>query len=93
MRQKRTAEILVERLETAGIYGIRVEDPAAAALGEAFQFEGPAVITVVVNRMEPSMPPTIKLEKVIGFNLLSIKAVLNGRGNELVDLAVSDSIR
>ena len=39
------------------------------------------------------MPPTIKLEQAIGFNLWAIKAVLSGRGNELVDLAASNLLR
>jgi pyruvate dehydrogenase (quinone) len=39
------------------------------------------------------MPPTIKLDQAIGFNLWAIKAVLSGRGNELVDLAVTNLIR
>jgi pyruvate dehydrogenase (quinone) len=43
--------------------------------------------------MELSMPPTIKLEQAIGFNLWALKAVLNGRGNELVDLAVTNLLR
>ena len=81
--------------KTAGIHGIRVEDPADVkpALIEAFHHDGPALIDVVVNRMELSMPPTIKLEQAIGFNLWAIKAVLSGRGNELVDLAASNLLR
>ena len=84
-----------ELAKTAGIHGIRVEDPADVkpALTEAFRHDGPALIDVVVNRMELSMPPTIKLEQAIGFNLWAIKAVLSGRGNELVDLAASNLIR
>jgi pyruvate dehydrogenase (quinone) len=84
-----------ELVKPAGIHGIRVEDPADVkpALIEAFEHDGPALIDVVVNRMELSMPPTIKLEQAVGFNLWAIKAVLNGRGNELVDLAISNLIR
>jgi pyruvate dehydrogenase (quinone) len=84
-----------ELVKPAGIHGIRVEDPADVkpALIEAFKHNGPALIDVVVNRMELSMPPTIKLEQAVGFNLWAIKAVLNGRGNELVDLAASNLIR
>ncbi|HXI70254.1 MAG TPA: SDR family NAD(P)-dependent oxidoreductase [Verrucomicrobiae bacterium] len=72
-----------------------MEDPAdvTLALSEAFQHDGPALIDVVVNRMEPFMPPTIKLEPAIGFNPWAIKAVSSGRGNELVDLAASNLIR
>jgi pyruvate dehydrogenase (quinone) len=81
--------------KTAGIHGIRVDDPAEVkpALIAAFEHDGPALIDVVVNRLELAMPPTIKLDQVIGFNLWAIKAVLSGRGNELVDLAISNLIR
>jgi pyruvate dehydrogenase (quinone) len=80
---------------TAGIHGVRVEDPADVkpALIEAFHHDGPALIEVVVNRMELSMPPTIRLEQAIGFNLWAIKAVLSGRGSELVDLAATNLLR
>jgi pyruvate dehydrogenase (quinone) len=81
--------------KTAGIHGIRVEDPAdlKSALADAFAYKGPALVDVVVNRMELSMPPTIKLEQAVGFNLWALKAVMSGRGNELVDLVASNLIR
>jgi len=80
---------------TAGVHGIRVEDPVdlKPALVEAFQYDGPALVDVVVNRMELSMPPTIKLDQAIGFNLWALKTVLDGRGSELVDLAVTNLLR
>jgi pyruvate dehydrogenase (quinone) len=78
-----------------GIHGIRVEDPAEVrpALVEAFQHDGPALVEAVVNRMELAMPPTIKLDQAIGFNLWALKAVLSGRGSELVDLAETNLFR
>jgi len=80
---------------SAGMFGVRVEDPADLknAVIEAFQHEGPALVDAVVNRTELSMPPTIKLDQAVGFNLWALKAVLNGRGDEVVDLAVSHLIR
>jgi pyruvate dehydrogenase (quinone) len=80
---------------SAGMFGVRVEDPAdlKKAVIEAFQHDGPALIDAVVNRTELSMPPTIKLDQAVGFNLWALKAVLNGRGDELIDLAVSNLIR
>ena len=57
---------------SAGLLGTcEVEDPAElkGALTTAFQHDGPALVDVVVNRMELSMPPTIKLEQAVGFNL------------------------
>jgi pyruvate dehydrogenase (quinone) len=38
------------------------------------------------------MPPTIKLDEAVGFNLWALKAVLSGRGDE-IDLALSTLIR
>ena len=80
---------------SAGMYGVRVEDPAdlKKAIAGAFEHDGPALVEAVVNRTELSMPPTIKLDQAVGFNLWALKAVLNGRGNELIDLAVSNLIR
>jgi pyruvate dehydrogenase (quinone) len=81
--------------KSAGVHGIRVEYPAdlKPALIEAFQHDGPALVDVIVNRQELSMPPTIKLDQAIGFNLWALKTVLNGRGDELVDLVVTNLFR
>ncbi len=81
--------------QSAGMYGVRVEDPAdlKEAVTAAFQHDGPALVEAVVNRTELSMPPTIKLDQAVGFNLWALKAVLNGRGTELIDLALTNLIR
>jgi pyruvate dehydrogenase (quinone) len=80
---------------SAGMYGARVEDPAdlKPAVTEALEHDGPALIEAVVNRTELSMPPTIKLDQAIGFNLWALKAVLNGRGDQVIDMAVTNLIR
>jgi pyruvate dehydrogenase (quinone) len=80
---------------SAGMFAVRVEDPAdlKKAVSEAFEHDGPALVEAVVNRTELSMPPTIKLEQAVGFNVWALKAVLNGRGDELIDLAVSNLVR
>jgi hypothetical protein len=77
------------------MFGERIEDPAdlKEAVTEAFRHDGPALIDAVVNRTELSMPPTIKLDQAVGFNLWALKAVLNGRGDEVLDLALSNIIR
>jgi pyruvate dehydrogenase (quinone) len=81
--------------QSAGMFGVRVEDPAdlKEAVTAAFEHKGPALVDAVVNRAELSMPPTIKLDQAVGFNLWALKAVLNGRGDEVIDLAVSNLIR
>ena len=72
-----------------GVHAARVEDPAALApaLREAFAHPGPALVDVVTNRAELAMPPKITLSEMGGFSLWAAKAVMNGRGNELIDLA------
>lgn len=76
----------------AGIYGARVEDPGEleGAVREAFAHDGPALVDVVTNRQELSMPPKIKLEQVKGFSLWALRTVMNGRGDELIELARSN---
>jgi pyruvate dehydrogenase (quinone) len=74
--------------EAAGIRGIRLEDSSeveggvAAALGH----DGPVLIDAVVNRTELAMPPAVTLEMAKGFTLYMVKAVMSGRGDELIDL-------
>ncbi len=71
-----------------GINGIRIEDPADVYEGvkTAFTHDGPALVDVVVNRTELAMPPSITAEQIKGFSLFMIKAIIDGRGNQVVDL-------
>ena len=75
--------------EAVGIWGTRVEKPGELreALRAALAHPGPALVDVVVNRQELSLPPTITLEQAVGFNLYALKAILSGRGDEILDLA------
>ena len=75
--------------EAAGVRGIRLEDPAAVetSVTAALSHPGPVLIDAVVNRTELAMPPTVTLEMAKGFTLYMVKAVMSGRGDELVDLA------
>ncbi len=72
-----------------GIRAIRVEDPGdlPGAVKEMFAHAGPALLDVVTATQELSMPPTIKPEQVRGFSLWVLRAVMSGRGDEVVDLA------
>lgn len=81
--------------EAIGFLGIRVEDPGdlKGALQKAFAYEGPALVEVIVNRRELSMPPKISFEQATGFNLWMLKAVLNGRGDEIVELVRTNLLR
>ena len=81
--------------EVMGVLGIRVEDPAEVepAVRRALEHKGPALVDVVVNRLELAMPPKTTLDQAYGFSLWMIKAVINGRGDEVVELARSNLFR
>ena len=81
--------------QATGLFGVHVEYPEALSEGlkQAFEHDGPALIDVVTSRQELSMPPTIELKQAVGFSLYMAKAVLNGRGDEIVDLAKTNLFR
>jgi pyruvate dehydrogenase (quinone) len=75
--------------EAVGMRGIRIEDPAEVDEGivAALAHDGPVLVDAVVNRTELAMPPSITLEMAKGFTLYMVKAVMSGRGDEIIDLA------
>ncbi len=79
----------------SGIKGIRVERSAdlPAALQEAFATDGPVVVDVVTAKEELAMPPQIKFEQAKGFSLYMLRAIINGRGDEVVELAKTNWLR
>ncbi len=80
--------------DASGLLGIRVATPAEVgpALRRALAHDGPALVEVMVNRQELSIPPTITLAQAKGFSLYMVRAVLNGRGDEVLDLATSGNL-
>jgi pyruvate dehydrogenase (quinone) len=81
--------------DAAGLLGLSVQRPAELepALRQAFAHPGPALLDVRVETQELVMPPSLQLDQVGGFALYMAKAVLNGRGNEIVDLAKANLFR
>jgi pyruvate dehydrogenase (quinone) len=75
--------------EAVGVRGIRIEDPGDVESGvaAALAHDGPVLVDAVVNRSELAMPPSITLEMAKGFTLYMVKAILSGRGDEVIDLA------
>jgi pyruvate dehydrogenase (quinone) len=75
--------------EAAGVRGIRVERPdeVEKALREALAHDGPVLVDAVVNRQELAMPPKVTAQMAKGFTLFMVKAVMSGRGDEVLDLA------
>ncbi len=79
----------------AGLDSVRVEYPndLEAALRSAFAAPGPALVEVMVNRQELSMPPSISFGQAKGFSLWAAKSVLSGRGDEVLDLAKTNVLQ
>ena len=78
-----------------GILGIRVEqsEDLEPALRRALAHDGPVLVDVVTATQELVMPPTIKLEQAKGFSLYMLKAVMSGRGDEVIELARTNWLR
>ncbi|SMY11750.1 ubiquinone-dependent pyruvate dehydrogenase [Brevibacterium jeotgali] len=75
--------------DAVGIKGFRVEKPQELeeTVKAFLAHDGPALLDVVVERQELSMPPSIKAQQAAGFALFAVRTVLSGRGDELIDLA------
>ncbi|WP_413600236.1 ubiquinone-dependent pyruvate dehydrogenase [Curtobacterium sp. Curtsp57] len=75
--------------EAVGIKGFRVDtsDEFEDAMAAALAHDGPALVSVKVDRQELSMPPAVTMEQAKGFTLYAIRTVMSGRGDELLDLA------
>jgi pyruvate dehydrogenase (quinone) len=75
--------------EAVGIRGFRIEEPSAVqdGIAAALAHPGPALVDAVVNRQELAMPPAVTREMAKGFTLYMVRAVMSGRGDEIVELA------
>jgi pyruvate dehydrogenase (quinone) len=81
--------------EAVGVRGIRLERPeeVEAGLTTALAHKGPVLVDAVVNRMELAMPPKVQAEMAKGFSLYMLKAVLDGRATDLVELGRTNWLR
>jgi pyruvate dehydrogenase (quinone) len=75
--------------DAVGIRGFRVEQPLDLndALSAAFAHDGPALVDVVSARQELVMPPKTTVAQAHSFSLFMMRAVMDGRAKELIDLA------
>lgn len=75
--------------QAMGVKGVRIEraQDLEAGIAEAFAHDGPALVDVVTARQELVMPPKITLAEAHKFGVFALKAVLDGRAAELIDLA------
>ena len=81
--------------EAAGLFGRRVEDPEdlSDAIRLMMRHDGPALLDVVTARQELAMPPKTSGAQVAGVSMWLLKAVLNGRGDQVIDLARTNLLR
>lgn len=81
--------------EAAGLLGLQAKTPGDVqpALEQALRHDGPALVEVFVSQSELSIPPSITVEQARGFSLYMLRAVLNGRGDAIMDLASPRTLR
>jgi pyruvate dehydrogenase (quinone) len=81
--------------QACGVKGIRVTDATKldAAIEEALAHPGPVLLDVVTATQELAMPPSIKFEQAKGFSLYMLRAIINGRGDEVMELAKENLFR
>ncbi|MEI9894541.1 MAG: thiamine pyrophosphate-dependent enzyme [Chthoniobacter sp.] len=79
----------------AGLLGLKAETGRSGATDDraGFAVRRPRPGGGLRLRQELSMPPTISLDQVHGFGLFMLRAVLSGRGSEIIDLAKVNLLR
>ena len=79
----------VAMAKVVGFTSFRVEDSTnlKETLTQALAHPGPVLVDVRTERNELIMPPKVQIGHAKGFSLYMLKAVLNGRGDEVVELA------
>lgn len=78
-----------------GIKGFRVEDPALLedTVKEFLEYNGVALLDVTTVKQELTMPPKISFENAKGFGIYMLRAIINGKGDELIEIAQQNLIR
>jgi pyruvate dehydrogenase (quinone) len=74
--------------EAMGLYGRRVDRASdlEAAVQAWLAHPGPALLDVLTDRFELMIPPTISAAQVAGTALYSAKAIIGGRGGDVIDM-------
>jgi pyruvate dehydrogenase (quinone) len=73
----------------AGLHAVRIEHPSQLGDGlrTALSHNGPALIEVMTERQELSVPPRITAAQAKGFTLWATRSILSGRGDEVLEVA------
>ena len=85
----------VKIAEAIGIKGIKVENDVdlPAAVVDMLKTPGPVLLDVSIAKQELAMPPQITFQQAKGFSVYMMRAILNGRGDELVELTRTNWLR
>jgi pyruvate dehydrogenase (quinone) len=72
-----------------GLHGVRIERASELSEGlkAALEHPGAAVIEVMTERQELSIPPKITVEQAKGFTLWATRSIFSGRGDEVMEVA------
>jgi len=83
----------VKLAESMNISAWEAKEPknVEPALRSAFEHDGPAIISIYTDQEALAMPPTLKLDQVLGFAESMAKLMLNGKTAEIVETIKSDS--
>ena len=75
--------------EAVGLRGFHAETSKElpGVVDQFLAHDGPAILDVVTERQELTIPPSVEAEQAKGFALYAIRTVLDGKGTELIDLA------
>jgi pyruvate dehydrogenase (quinone) len=81
--------------QAIGIKGVAITDPAEveSGLAAALAHPGPVLVDARVSHIEVPIPPKITAEMARGFTLYMLKAVMNERADEVVELARTNIFR
>jgi pyruvate dehydrogenase (quinone) len=81
-----------ELAKVCGLWGARVEraDELEDAIAGWLAAEGPALLHVKVEAMELVMPPHTELKPAIGMTLYAARAVLQGKGGDVVQMVTEN---
>lgn len=80
---------------TCGLHATHVEtaDELETAMESWLSHEGPALLDVKVSRLELVMPGNLEVSQLASSALFGAKAVLSGRGDELLELLRDNFLR
>lgn len=84
-----------EVARACGLYGARVDNAndLEPAMRAWLDHDGPALLDVHVNRMELVMPPTIEAKEVVSTTIYGMKAVMNGRLDDVWTLVKNNVLK